>query len=309
MMRWRASAVGGFLCAITAVEAHAHGVVGERAFIEPFITEDVNPKNEFVIARPEWDHSRDGSALSVGFGLEKKISDRFSLTLDSEWDTTDPKGPGELHEDGFNNLGITGKYAFFINPAREAIASIALEASAPTGTQNVGAEPDWAFKPFLLYGKGLGDLPSAVKYLRPLALQGDAGFEVSTDHDRTTTFAHNVAVEYSVPYLQSFVRDLGLRWPLSNLIADTEFNFEHGVNGADHGHTKAFATPGVVYMDRYVELGVAGRFPLNDRAHQELDWGIVWIVDLFIDDILPWTRWQLIGGMQPPSGLPGGSAP
>ena len=61
MMRWRASAVGGFLCAITAVEAHAHGVVGERAFIEPFITEDVNPKNEFVIARPEWDHSRDGA--------------------------------------------------------------------------------------------------------------------------------------------------------------------------------------------------------------------------------------------------------
>ena len=173
----------------------------------------------------------------------------------------------------------------------------------------MGAEKDWAFKPFLLYGKGLGDLPSAVKYLRPLALQGDAGFEVSTDHDRTTTFAHNVAVEYSVPYLQSFVRDLGLRWPLSNLIADTEFNFEHGVNGADHGHTKAFATPGVVYMDRYVELGVAGRFPLNDRAHQELDWGIIWIVDLFIDDILPWTRWQVIGGMQPPSGLPGGSAP
>ena len=173
MMQWRGSAVGAFLGCIAAVDAHAHGVVGERAFIEPFITEDVNPKNEFVIGRPEWDHSRDGSALSVGFGLEKKISDRFSLTLDSEWDTTDPKGPGELHEDGFNNLSISPKYAFFIDPEHEAIASIALEATAPTGSRSVDAEQDWSFKPFLLYGKGLGELRQAVKYLRPFAVQGD----------------------------------------------------------------------------------------------------------------------------------------
>ena len=307
MMQWRGSAVGAFLGCIAAVDAHAHGVVGERAFIEPFITEDVNPKNEFVIGRPEWDHSRDGSALSVGFGLEKKISDRFSLTLDSEWDTTDPKGPGELHEDGFNNLSISPKYAFFIDPEHEAIASIALEATAPTGSRSVDAEPDWSFKPFLLYGKGLGELPQAVKYLRPFAVQGDAGFEVSIDHDRTTTFAHNIAIEYSIPYLQSFVRDFALPWPLSNLIADGEFNFEHGVNGAEHGKTSAIATPGIVYMDRYIEFGVAGRFPLNQNTHQQLDWGIVWIVDIFIDDILPWTRWQPIGGMQPPTGPPGGA--
>src|SRR5881628_3968079 len=109
-MRIRASAVGALLCGLAAGSAHAHGVVGQRSFIEPFITEDVNPKNEFVIGRPEWDHSRDGNTLSVGFGLEKKISDRFSLTLDSEWDTTDPKEPGAPHESGFNNLGISPKY-------------------------------------------------------------------------------------------------------------------------------------------------------------------------------------------------------
>src|SRR6059036_995791 len=111
-MRKQMGAVGILLCGIAAGRAHAHGVVGQRSFIEPFITEDVNPKNEFVIARPEWDHSRDGRTLSVGFGLEKKISDRFSLTLDSEWDSIDPKPAGESREDGFNNLGITAKYAF-----------------------------------------------------------------------------------------------------------------------------------------------------------------------------------------------------
>jgi len=300
-MLGRIGAVGVALYALAATSAHAHGVVGERSFIEPFITEDVNPKNEFVIARPEWDHGRDGRTFTLGFGLEKKLSDRFSLTLDSGWLDVSPEASSEPHESGFDNLAMTLKYAFFINPEHEAIASIALESTAPTGSRSVGAEGDWSFKPFLLYGKGLGDLPSALNYLRPFAVQGDAGFEVGTDHARSTTFAHNIAVEYSVPYLQSFVRDFGIGWPFRDLIADVEFNFAHGVNGEEHGKTEAFATPGIVYMDRWIEVGVAGRFPLNEHTHQEFDWGIIGIVDLFIDDILPWTRWQPIGGMRPPT--------
>ncbi len=291
-------AVGGVLCGLLAGSAHAHGVVGQRTFIEPFITEDVNPKNEFVIGRPEWDHSREGRTLSLGFGLEKKLADRLSLTLDSEWLDLSPKAHDEPHASGFNNLGITLKYAFFIDPPHEAITSIALESTAPTGTTKVGAEVDPSFKPFLLYGKGAGDLPDALAYLRPLAVQGDAGFEVSIGHAHDTTFAHNIAIQYSIPYLQAAVRDLGLPWPLNDLLPVTEFNFEHGVNGEEHGKTHAFTTPGIVYMDRWVELGVAGRFPLNGNAHKELDWGIVWIVDLFIDDIFPLTKWQPIGGMR-----------
>ena len=300
-MRKQMGAVGILLCGIAARRAHAHGVVGQRSFIEPFITEDVNPKNEFVIARPEWDHARDGRTLSFGFGLEKKISDRFSLTLDSSWLDITPKPAAEPHASGFDNLGVTLKYAFFIDPVHEAIASIALESTAPTGTEKVGAEQNASFKPFLLYGKGLNELPDSLEYLRPLGVQGDAGFEIAIDRARTTTLAHNVAIEYSIPYLQQAVHDFGLAWPLSNFIGDAEFNFEHGVNGEEQGRSKVFVTPGFVYMDRWVELGVAGRFPLNQVAHDELDWGVIFIVDLFIDDIFPWTRWQPIGGMRPPT--------
>src|SRR5438874_13183579 len=189
-MRIRASAVGALLCGFTAGSAHAHGVVGQRSFIEPFIAEDVNPKNEFVIGRPEWDHSRDGRALGLGYGLEKKLSDRLSITLDGEWDDITPKPHDEPHASGFNNLGITLKYAFFIDPAHEAIASIALESTAPTGTEKVGAEQDPSFKPFLLYGKGANELPDLLACLRPRAVQGDAGFEMWTAHGGTPTQAH-----------------------------------------------------------------------------------------------------------------------
>jgi hypothetical protein len=286
------SAIAALVTSFLVTDAHPHGVVGQRSFIEPFITEDVNPKNEFVIARPEWDSSRDRHSLSYGFGLEKKLADYFSLTLDTEWDHISPSASDEPSQSGFNNLGITLKYAFFVNPTHEAIVSFAVESTAPTGTQDVGAEKDWSFKPFFLYGKGFGDLPDGLEYLRPLAVAGDFGPEVSTAAGTPTTFVHNIAIEYSIPYLQAAVKDLGLGWPFNDLIADGEFNFEHGLRGEEKGVNKVIATPGIVYMDRWVELGVAGRFPLTGSAHDELQTGVIFIVDLFIDDIWPASTWQ-----------------
>jgi len=286
------SATAALACSLVATNVYAHGVVGQRSFIEPFITEDVNPKNEFVIARPELDYSRDGHSLSYGFGIEKKLADYFSVTFDTEWDRISPKDPAEPSESGFNNLGITLKYAFYVDPPHEAIVSFAVESTAPTGTRDVGAEKDWSFKPFFLYGKGFGDLPDGFDYLRPFAVQGDAGVEVSSGPGTATTIAHNIAIQYSIPYLQAAVRDFGIGWPFNDLIADVEFNFEHGVHGEEKGTNKITTTPGIVYMDRWVELGVAGRFPLTGSAHDELSSGVIFIVDLFIDDIWPASKWQ-----------------
>src|SRR5262249_12865706 len=113
---------------------------------------------------------------------------------------------------------------------------------------------------------------------------------------------------YSIPYLQSAVRDFDLPWPLSNLIGDVELNFEHGVAGEEQGKTEAIVTPGVVYMDRWVEVGVAGRFPMNSTTHQDLDWGIVFIVARFIAGLVPWTRGQPVGGRGAPTAMAGGAS-
>jgi hypothetical protein len=283
---------GALFLGLYAARAGAHGVVGQRTFIEPFITEDANPKNEFVIARPEWTGADNAHALGYGFGLEKKLADRFSITLDSEWDRILPGGSEESSESGFNNLGITLKYAFFMNPDHEAIVSFAVESTAPTGTEDVEAEPDWAFKPFFLYGKGFGDLPDGLRYLRPLAVQGDFGPEVSTGPGTETTFAHDLCFQYSIPYLQAAVVDLGIGWPFNDLIGVTEFNFEHVVHGEESGTNVISMTPGIVYMDRRLEIGFAARAPLSGSAHDEFHWGIIGIIDLFIDDLWPATKWQ-----------------
>ena len=297
-MQRRGACAALALAVVTSVagDVLAHGIVGERSFIEPFVTEDVNPKNEFVIARPEYDWGAEAKVFHYGFGVEKKLTDNLSLTLDSEWLHLSPRDAEEESTSGFGNLGTTLKYSFFRSDPHEAIASFALEAEIPTGSAEVGAERFVAFRPFFLYGKGFGDLPDGFDWLRPFAVQGDFGPEISTDHETTTSFVHNIALQYSIPYLQSSVNDIGLRWPLANLIPVVELNFEHGLKGEESGTTSAIATPGLVYMDGWVEVGVAGRFPLNDTAREEVDPGIIFIVDLFIDDIFPWTRWQPFGG-------------
>lgn len=50
-------------------------------------------------------------------------------------------------------------------------------------------------------------------------------------------------------------------------------------------------TPGLVYLGKFVQLGVAGQFPLNHTTDREFDPSILFIVDLFYDDLFPTLTW------------------
>ncbi len=287
---WRLGALCGTLLCFMASLAHAHGIVGQRKFIEPFFTEDANPKNEFVLAKPEFSDLAEGGQSSVGFSLEKKLLPNLSLALENEW-ISSPRA-GEEDAAGFQNLGILLKYALFQSEAHEFIASFGLEVEVPVGDKDIGAERDVALKPRILFGKGLGNLPSALGFLRPFALMGDGGFEIPFSEEQTETkFLYGLALMYDLQYLQTFVRDLGIPWPLSHLLPLVEWNFETAVNGPQR-KTEAFLTPGLVYRgDRYLQLGVAGRFPLNSTTNREFKSGVLFMVDLFYDDIFPALTW------------------
>ncbi len=87
------------------------------------------------------------------------------------------------------------------------------------------------------------------------------------------------------------VRDLGAPWPLNRLIPLVEFNFETRINGPSRT-TEARVTPGLVYQEKFIQLGVAGQFPLNHTTAQELDPSVLFVVDLFYDDLFPVLTWE-----------------
>ena len=74
----------GILCVMTSL-ASAHGAVGARKFVEPFVTEDANPKDEFVIAKPSFLNLAEGNALSTASLLEKRLSHDLSIALENTW--------------------------------------------------------------------------------------------------------------------------------------------------------------------------------------------------------------------------------
>src|ERR1700757_2904184 len=97
------------------------------------------------------------------------------------------------------------------------------------------AERISTFAPGFLFGKGLGDLHDSLKYLRPLSINGqlqvtipsrrrtvttsineDGDIEQDTER-HPTTIPFGFAIMYSIPYLQSFVKDVGLNAPFANL--------------------------------------------------------------------------------------------
>jgi hypothetical protein len=104
-------------------------------------------------------------------------------------------------------------------------------------------------------------------------------------------FADNV-IEYSLPYLSNNVKDIGLTWPLRNMYPYVEFNYDQLITGPP-GQTfpQIQITPGIAFMNYYLELSVATQFALNNATVPNNHAAVIGLLDLFIDDIVPWINW------------------
>jgi hypothetical protein len=281
--------------ALPAVAA-AHGTVGDREFIEPLFTEDANPKNEFVVAKPlAADFRAGGNALTLGFALEKKLAERFSLALEGEWSAIHRAG-GEIEEpegSGFGNLGVLLKASLFESVAHEARVSVGTEIELPTGSEDAGAEEDAAIAPLLMYAKGFGDLPPGLAALRPLFVQGDLGLEAALGAEgeaNDDVVFYRLLVGYSLPYLADSPAGTAIPARLRGLVPAVELAFESRVQGEERA-TAAAATPALFWVGRYLEVGLGASFGLND--HTETERAIVGLVDLFLDDLTAVANWTL----------------
>jgi hypothetical protein len=140
----------------------------------------------------------------------------------------------------------------------------------PTGSPSVEEQQHTQLGPELLWVKGFGqDLPNKgfLKYLRPFAFQGDVGYTPAlggrTWHE---LFADNV-IEYSLPYLSNNVRDIGLPWPVRNMYPYVEFNYDQLIDGpAGQTLPQWQVTPGIAFLNYYIELSVATQLAINKAA-------------------------------------------
>lgn len=303
--KWLANAAGIALIAYAGMpaDALAHGFAGKRFFPatptteDPFVADelalptisqrrlapsDETPATRLTSTSMEY-AKRITSKLGVGFGVNY-------LRFANEDGTS---------QNGFDNVSASVKYQFHENDAHESIASVGLDWDiGGSGARSVGAEPFSTLTPGVFFGKGMGDLPQAVKFLRPLAFTGTAGIALPHRHSTTTVgeagdlsveqhpdlLKLELAIQYSLPYLQSFVKDVGLPAPFSRMIPLVEFDLEKPINRGASGFTGT-VNPGVIWAGRHMQFAVEAIVPVNGRTGGGK--GILFQVHFFLDDLFP----------------------
>jgi len=283
-----------------APKAWAHGVVGDYVFLEPLITQDPTPANELDILQPSWVRSSDANTYGIGFSMEKILylddedMPRFSVGGGSNWSHISPFLGRSI--EGFDDLTLFGKYAFYYSLKHEFMLTIAAQLQLPTGNPDIEAQNHTSLGPVFLWEKGMGDLPNlpALKYLRPFGIQSDFGYVPALGGHTSHDMFADAVIEYSLPYLSNNVRDIGLKWPLRNLFLFNEINYDQLITGPP-GQTfpTMLATPGIAYVSYHFELALGTQFALNNASIPGTHAAVLGLLDIFYDSIIPhignWT--------------------
>jgi hypothetical protein len=296
--------------------AYAHGFAGARFFPatlstdDPFVSDELSLPTVSTIRTPENGGTRE---TDISVDISKRITPEFAIGIGDTFTALNPhEGPAV---NGFGNLELSGKYQLLKNGVHEAIVSIGLGVEVGgTGGRSVGADSFSTWTPGIFFGKGFGDLPTELAFLKPFALTGQIGIAIPTSAStRSVTvdaqtgereieierhpdvIEWGFALEYSVIYLQTQVKDIGLRAPFDRLIPLVEFAFESPVNRGAQGQTTGTINPGIIWAGKYFQLGVEAVVPINERTGNNV--GVIAQLHFFIDDLFPHSLGRpLFGG-------------
>ena len=295
---FRAAILAGATCLPLLVSQHAsaHGFAGPRFFPATVGTDDPFAADELALPTISWFKDEDDirtSSYSADFA--KRITPNFALEFGASYLKLRP--PGGPDTDGFDNISVGAKYQFDVDPVRETIFSLGLDADlGKTGAQRIGAEEFTTLTPAFFFGKGFGDMADRTSWMRAFALTGSVGVALPTkarsadgaggfeEHPNRLQIA--LALAYSLPYLQSQVRNLGLGAPFDRMIPLVEFSLD---TPFDRGGGKSTGTinPGLLWSGQYVQLGAEAIIPINRASGHSV--GFVAQLHFYVDDLLPTT--------------------
>jgi hypothetical protein len=292
------------LCATS--QTYSHGFAGARFFPatlstdDPFVADELSLPTVSTIRTPDDGGTRQ---TDISVDIAKRITPQFGIEIGETLTALNPCQGRAAN--GFGNLELAGKYQFLKNDVHEAIASLGLGVEVGgTGSSSIGADSFSTWSPGVFFGKGFGDLPEALRFLKPFALTGQVGIAIPTSastrsvtvDDRTgetdieierhpNVLQWGFALEYSVVYLQSQVQDVGLHAPLDRLIPLVEFALETPLNRGEEGQTTGTINPGVIWAGKYFQVGAEAVIPINERTGTNV--GVIAQLHFFLDDLFP----------------------
>jgi hypothetical protein len=304
--------VAALACVATADAPFAHGIAGKRFFPatlatdDPFVADELSLPTISTIKTPASGDAPATRETDFSVDVSKRITENLGVGFGATYKQLRPDG-GDTQR-GFDNAAASVKYKFYQSDEHETILSAGVDWDiGGSGSKRVGAESLSNVTPALFFGKGFGDLPDSAMYLRPLALTGSVGIGIPTrasssslnDDGDVVIERHphmlnlGFAIEYSLPYLQSFVKDVGLREPFNRLIPVVEFALTTPLDRG-RGPTTGTINPGILWAGKYMQLGLEAVVPINHQTGSRVGW--IAQIHFFLDDIFPTTIGKPIFG-------------
>ena len=251
------------------------------------------------------------SEVDIEVDISKRITEDFGVTIGDTWSHI--RQPGGPTLAGFANLDTTFQYQLLKDASHELAMLVGLSVEWG-GTGNTGAGIATNFSvltPTFNFGQGFGQLPETLGWARPFAVTGQIGYQVPTtsfDVGQGTfipqVLVYGGSLQYSMVYLKSEVKDLGLPDLFNHLIPIVEWNFQTPVgNNFNTGiGTTGTVNPGVIWVGNYFQVALEAIVPVNRASGSGV--GAMAQLHLYLDDIFPTTIGKPIFGTAANQGRP-----
>jgi hypothetical protein len=156
-----------------------------------------------------------------------------------------------------------------------------------------GADDFTTLSPTFDFGKGFGDLPDSLSFLKPFAITGNLSVDFPTKpysagNANPNNFNAGFAIEYSLEYLQHHVKDIGLSAPFDRMIPLVEVTSTTPFSrlGDQDNVTTGNIAPGVIWAGQHYQIGAEALLPYGNHQQGHGYGGVVQL-HLFLDDIFP----------------------
>jgi hypothetical protein len=265
---------------VGAGHANAHAIAGQRLFPSTLTFDDPVIGAELPLV---FSHVRAHgvSTNDLGISVTKPITKNFSLTAATDYLGATQSGAPAIH--GWGNLEIGGVWQVYRNADAESIGSFSISHSfAHTGSRAT-REDSSSWSPAFNFGQGFGN--AHANWLRPFALTGSIELELPNHREEPRVLNWGLSLQYSVPYLQDFVKYAGIKAPFDKMIPIVELPMQTCLDRGCHGETTGYIAPGVIWIGHYVQWGVELLAPVNHRTGNSV--GIMFGFDFYLDDLAP----------------------
>jgi hypothetical protein len=317
---WR-TVIPCFLFLLATCSEGSAAYVGDRYFPStlattvPTAADFYNPPNLVVL--PSTATTPSTREIDIPNTYSRLITKDWSVFFTETFRILEDSNRGR--RSGFDNLVIGTQYQLYTNPEHQFIVTVGGTA-AIGGTGAPGIASSFStLTPTIFIGKGFGDLPDSVAWLRPLTVSGtiavavptasttlsslgttdsyaDAGAftSLATVPTGATTLSETInpkilqlgfALEYSlVTNSYTGANRTGTRYP-EGWVPLVEFTTATPLNGPNAGRTTGTVNPGFIWVSRYLQVGVEAIIPMD--AHSGRDLGARAQAHLYLSEIFP----------------------